>query len=50
MEKAHHEIANIHIFVKLLDFLKEERCIWSSKWKDQVTHEGQRIKCCYYEV
>ena len=44
MEKAHHEIANTYIFVKLLDFLKEEKCIWSSKQKDQVTHEGQRIK------
>ena len=44
MEKAHHETANTYIFVKLLDFLKEEKCIWSSKQKDQVTHEGQRIK------
>lgn len=46
MKKAHHEIINIYvyIFVKLLDFLKEEKCICSSKQKDQVTHEGQRIK------
>lgn len=44
MEKAHHEIANIHIFCKTIRLLKRGKCIWSTIQKDQVTYEGQRIK------